>query len=194
MYYNNKGSVLVTTLIIFSIIITITMTCIGLNYSNSNIFRLEYKEANMKQLGYGAIDIVHNNILREVEVALKTTSNKEEFDKYFLGTNFIKNIKDISKVELKGVSVPKPNEIKIDKVNGFLEFDINTLVKDETYRKTFKASVKVKNPFYINDEVDNSARIFNYINSNEINNKLEKNETVEVNIEDLVIVYGYKEI
>ncbi|MGL4913483.1 MAG: hypothetical protein ACRC3Y_13750 [Romboutsia sp.] len=165
----------------------------GLNYSNSNIFSLEYKEANIKQLGYGAIEIVHSNILREVEVALRTSTNKDEFDKYFLGNKFINSIKDISKSELKGISLPKPSEIKIDKINGFLEFDINTLVKDENYRKKFKASVKIKNPF-INNNIDSTTDEYNNLHLDDVNNKLEDIKTIENNIDDIVVVYDYKEI
>lgn len=174
MFYNNKGSILVTTLIIFSIIITITMTCIALNYSNSSIFILEYKEANIKQIGYGAIEIVHSNILREVKIALETSTSKDEFDKYFLGNKFINSIKDISKSDLKGTSVTKPSEVKIDKINGFLEFDINSLVKDNNYKKKFQASVKIKNPF-IDDDTNLIISEYN-------------------NINDIVVVYDYKEI
>ena len=38
MYYSNKGSVLIFILIVFSIVSTITMMCIGLNYSNSRTY------------------------------------------------------------------------------------------------------------------------------------------------------------
>ena len=48
MYYNNKGSILIYILIVFSIVSTITMMCIGLNYSNSNS-NLNYQNLVIKE-------------------------------------------------------------------------------------------------------------------------------------------------
>lgn len=226
MYYNNKGSILVTTLIIFSIIVTMAMACIGLNYSNSNIFNLEYKEANIKEIGYGSIDVVHSNILREVEYVLQNTSNKDEFNNYFLGNNFLNNIKDISKSELNGALVNVPTKIKIDNINGLLEFDIISTVRDDIYVKKFQASVKIKNPFIsqvVNEQYENSeGNISDKIQvhydklyeSKEHDNKKEsigknvadlnilynnvlhedEKQIREFNINEIVIVYDYKEI
>ena len=75
-----------------------------------SIFNLEYKEANIKETGYGTIDVVHSNILKEVEFVLQNTSNKDEFNNYFLGNNFLSNIKDISKSELNGTLVSIPTK------------------------------------------------------------------------------------
>ena len=202
MYYNNRGSILVTTLIVFSIIVTISMACIGLHYSNSSIFNLEYKEANIKETGYGTIDIVHSNILKEVEFVLQNTSNKDEFNNYFLGNNFLSNIKDISKSDLSGTLVSIPTKIQVDNINGFLKFDIISTVKDDVYIKKFQASVKIKNPFFTqvpneeNESIEDSKEEKS-TNSDILDKNLlyeYKEESREFNINETVIIYNYKEI
>lgn len=180
MYLNNKGSILVTTLIIFSIIATIVMTCIGLNYTNSNIFTLELKESKIKQIGYGAIDIVHGKILKEVEEALKNLSTEDDFNKHFLGNTFKESICDISYGDLKNVSISIPNAISVDNKNKCLKFDINAKVKDKIYYKAFKASVKIINPYY---DIDNN-----------INYSPQDNISTELSSSCIVKVYNYKEI
>jgi len=203
MYYNNKGSILVTTLIVFSIIVTISMTCIALHYSNSSIFNLEYKEANIKEAGYSTIDIVHSNILKEVEFVLQNTSNKDEFNNYFLGNNFLSNIKDISKSELNGALVSIPTKIEVDNINGFLKFDIVSTVKDDVYIKKFQASVKIKNPFFTqvaseeNEGIEENDKEEKSTNLDILDKNLLyecKKESREFNINETVIVYNYKEI
>ena len=203
MYYNNRGSILVTTLIVFSIIVTIAMACIGLHYSNSSIFNLEYKEANIKETGYGTIDIVHSNILKEVEFVLQNTSNKDEFNNYFLGNNFLSNIKDISKSDLKGTLVSIPTKIEVDNINGFLKFDIISTVKEGVYIKKFQASVKVKNPFFTqvaneeNESIEEDGKEEKSTNLDIIDKSLlyeYKEESRDFNINEMVIVYNYKEI
>ena len=69
MYYSNKGSVLIFILIVFSIVSTITMMCIGLNYSNSRINNLNYQNIVMKESLLSSIELVHSNILKEVSIA-----------------------------------------------------------------------------------------------------------------------------
>jgi len=203
MYYNNKGSILVTTLIVFSIIVTISMTCIALHYSNSSIFNLEYKEANIKEAGYGTIDIVHSNILKEVEFVLQNTSNKDEFNNYFLGNNFLSNIKDISKSDLGGTLVSIPTKIQVDNINGFLKFDIISTEKDDVYIKKFQASVKIKNPFFTqvvnekNESIEEDGKEEKSTNLDILDKNLlyeYKEESREFNINETVIVYNYKEI
>ncbi|WP_325275762.1 hypothetical protein [Romboutsia sp.] len=192
------------------------MTCIGLHYSNSKIFNLEYKEVNIKEIGYGSIDIVHSNILREVEFVLQNTSNKDEFNNYFLGNKFLSNIKDVSKSELNGVLVNIPTKIKIDNINGLLEFNIISTVRDDIYIKKFQASVKIKNPFFsqvvtkkdeisegnISDTIQvHQGKLYenegNYkqehIENLNILHKTEK-QIREFDINKIVTVYNYKEI
>ena len=95
MYYSNKGSVLIFILIVFSIVSTITMMCIGLNYSNSRISNLNYKNIVMKESLLSSIELVHSNILKEVSIALENSETEEEFKNYFLGNIFVNNIKNL---------------------------------------------------------------------------------------------------
>lgn len=157
MYLNNNGSILLTTLIIFSIIATITMTCIGLNYSNSNIFALELKEEQIKQLGYGYIEILNSKIFKEVENALKNTSNEDEFYQYFLGNTIKNNVCNSYEQESKRISVSIPKNINIDKNSKSVKFDINIKVEEKVYNKTFKVSVEIINPY--NPDLENFTQI-----------------------------------
>lgn len=166
MQLNDKGSILITTILIFSIISTICMMCIGLNFSNENIFNLEYKNIILKEESLSGIEIVHSNILKEVDNAIKSTINEEEFNSYFMDLKFISSIKDISMSNLENVTISVPNKIVID--NNILKFNIISTAKDRNYIKKNQASVKIINPFiYSDDEIDKSK---------------------------LVIVYDYKEI
>ncbi len=166
MQLNDKGSILITTILIFSIISTICMMCIGLNFSNENIFNLEYKNIILKEESLSGIEIVHSNILKEVDNAIKSTINEEEFNSYFMDLKFISSIKDISMSNLENVTISVPNKIVID--NNILKFNIISTAKDRNYIKKNQASVKIINPFiYSDDEIYKSK---------------------------LVIVYDYKEI
>lgn len=168
MYLNNNGSILLTTLIIFSIIATITMTCIGLNYSNSNIFALELKEAQIKQLGYGYIEILNSKIFKEVENALKNTSNEDEFYQYFLGNTIKNNVCNSYEQESKHISVSIPKNINIDKNSKSVKFDINIKVEEKVYNKSFKVSVEIINPYNLEPEdltgvdINKILKFYNY--------------------------------
>lgn len=166
MQLNDKGSILITTILIFSIISTICMMCIGLNFSNENIFNLEYKNITLKEESLSGIEIVHSNILKEVDNAIKSTINEEEFNSYFMDLKFTSSIKDISMSNLENVTISVSNKIVID--NNILKFNIISTAKDRKYIKKNQASVKIINPFiYSDNEIDKSK---------------------------LVIVYDYKEI
>ncbi len=166
MQLNDKGSILITTILIFSIISTICMMCIGLNFSNENIFNLEYKNITLKEESLSGIEIVHSNILKEVDNAIKSTINEEEFNSYFMDLKFTSSIKNISMSNLENVTISVSNKIAID--NNILKFNIISTAKDRNYIKKNQASVKIINPFiYSDNEIDKSK---------------------------LVIVYDYKEI
>lgn len=199
MYLNNKGSILITTLMIFSIISTVCMMCIGLNYSNKSIFNLEHKNIHLKELALGAIEIVHSNISKEVEIAVQSSKNEEEFKQYFLENNFIHNIKDISKSDLDNVLVNTSKKILYDK-EGFIYFDIICNSSEDTYTKKIQASVKILNPYLAikenekdeeniidKPEVDDS-------NLNDIKDYYEENKHDSIDSKSLVIIYNYKEI
>ena len=163
MLSNNKGSILITTILIFSIISTICIMCIGLSFSNEKIFNLEYKNIILNEESLSGIDIVHSNILKEVNYAIKSSSNKDEFNSYFTNLNFINNIKDISMTDLENVTISTSNKIIID--DNILKFDIVSTAKDKNYLKKNQASVKIINPFIEdNTDIDNNklVTVYNY--------------------------------
>lgn len=159
MQLNDKGSILITTILIFSIISTVCMMCIGLNFSNENIFNLEYKNITLKEESLSGIEIVHSNILREVDNAIKNSINEDEFKNHLMDLNFISNIKDISMSNLENVAISVSNRIIID--NNVLKFDIISTSKDRNYIKKNQASVKIINPFN-NNELDKSKLVTVY--------------------------------
>ena len=159
MQLNDKGSILITTILIFSIISTVCMMCIGLNFSNENIFNLEYKNITLKEQSLSGIEIVHSNILREVDNAIKDSINEDEFKNHLMDLNFISNIKDISMSNLENVVISVSNRIIID--NNVLKFDIISTSKDRNYIKKNQASVKIINPFNYN-ELDKSKLVTVY--------------------------------
>ena len=163
MLSNNKGSILITTILIFSIISTICIMCIGLSFSNESIFNLEYKNIILTEESLSGIDIVHSNILKEVNYAIESSTNKDEFNSYFKNLNFINNIKDISMTDLENVTISTSNKIIID--DNILKFDIVSTAKDKNYLKKNQASVKIINPFIENNtDIDNNklVTVYNY--------------------------------
>ena len=163
MLSNNKGSILITTILIFSIISTICIMCIGLSFSNESIFNLEYKNIMLTEESLSGIDIVHSNILKEVNYAIESSTNKDEFNSYFKNLNFINNIKDISMTDLENVTISTSNKIIID--DNILKFDIVSSAKDKNYLKKNQASVKIINPFIENNtDIDNNklVTVYNY--------------------------------
>lgn len=172
MYTKSKGSILLTTVVVFSIIIIICMTCVGLNYSNLKIYNLEYIKVKMDEKGWSSIELVHSNIVKDVMNILENSQSEEEFNQYFLTQEFKKSTTDISYSDLKGVSINIPNKIVINEVDKTIEFKINSKVKDKNYSKDYEVSVKIKNPYY----------------------KVENNNQVKSNINEMVKVYDYKEV
>ena len=99
MLGRSKGSILITSLMVFTIVTMTCITCSGLILSNNRIFKLDYENEVLKQGNLGIIEIVHSNILNELKNALSNTNNEDEFYNYFTvnnSRNFINKVKDIS--------------------------------------------------------------------------------------------------
>lgn len=167
MYYSNKGSVLVFILIIFSIISTIIMMCIGLNYSNSRISNLNYQNIVIKESLLSSIELVHSNILKEVSIALENSETEEEFKNYFLGNTFINNIKNISNSQIQNTTIKIPSKIIYDS-NGLITFQIESIFKQDNFTKKYGASVEINTnlkSFNINDEIQIETLDNDYFNN-----------------------------
>ena len=201
MYYSNKGSVLVFILIIFSIISTIIMMCIGLNYSNSRISNLNYQNIVIKESLLSSIELVHSNILKEVSIAFENSETEEEFKSYFLGNTFINNIKNISNSQIQNITIKIPNKIIYD-LNGLITFQIESTFKQDNYTKKYIASVEINtnlNFFNISDEIEvenetlNNDYFNNFIDKYDknINYEKEKNLEYENQIKEIPNINNY---
>lgn len=187
MYLNNKGSVLVSTLITFSIVVITTTSLIGICYNNSKIFNLEYRDIIMKQKCYSAIEIVNNNISENVMFILQNSFNKEQFNDYFLNIDTLNKIKDISKSSLIKVDVSIPTKIEVNKEKNIIRFQVLTTLNDNQYSKKIQANVDIKNPFTdINKNEEN-------INAN-LNKVRQESDLKTYNLGEIIKIYDYKEI
>lgn len=199
MYYSNKGSVLIFTLVVFSIVSTITMMCIGLNYSNSRISNLNYQNIVMKESLLSSIELVHSNILKEVSIAIENSETEEEFKNYFFETIFINNIKNISNSQIQNTTIKIPGKINYDS-SGLITFKIESTFKQDNYTKKYEASVEINtklNSFNANEEIeieDETIDINHFSNLTDIhiNNQKENdleyenqtNKTLDINNEN----------
>ncbi len=181
MLLENKGSILIITLIIFSIISTVCIMCIGLIYTHNNMFELGYKDIQLKEISLSGIEISVSNVLSCVEEAIAVSSNEDEFREYFLGNNMIeciKKIKDTSYSSLEELSLKVENNTIYDR-GDFFEFDIESNVREKEFLKEIKVRVKIKNPWVgidIEDYMDKS-------NNNKIDDKTFNNYKVSENNE-----------
>ena len=175
MYYNNKGSVLVFVLIVFSIVSTVIMMCIGLNYSNSRISNLNYKNIVMKESLLSSIELVHSNILKEVKISLENSENEEVFKNYFLGNTFVNNIKNISNSQIQNTTITIPGKINCNS-EGLVTFQIQATFKEDNYTKKYGASVEINtnlefsNTSYETETKDESLNLENLTNFTEKDN------------------------
>lgn len=195
MYLNNKGYILVTTLMIFSIISIVCMMCIGLNYSNKSIFNLEYKNIKLKELSFSGIEVASSNILKEVNYAIENSSNEEEFKEYFLQKNVITRITDLSGVDLDNVYTSVADKILYEE-KGYIYFDIISKSLEDNYMKNTKASVKILNPYSKEESLvqgkEDNDEVLKIVDEYENNILININENIDAR--DLVTIYDYKEI
>ena len=208
MYYNNKGSVLIFTLIVFSIVSTITMMCIGLNYSNSRISNLNYQNIVMKESLLSSLELVHSNILKEVSIAIENSETEEEFKNYFLGNIFLNNIKNISNSQIQNTTIKIPGKIIYDS-RGLITFQIEAIFKQNNYTKKYRASVEIDTNLNFSNtsyEIENEVKALdiNYSNNSKdkhdkkindnYNDKIKTDNKDNINPSNIVKVYNYKEI
>ena len=193
MYYSNKGSVLIFILIVFSIVSTITMMCIGLNYSNSRINNLNYQNIVMKESLLSSIELVHSNILKEVSIALENSETEEEFKNYFLGNIFVNNIKNISNSQIQNTTIRIPSKIIYDS-SGLITFQIESTFKQDNYTKKYNLESENKTDKILdsnNETINNDKNIENdKVEIEDENNIKIKN----IDPSSIVTVYDYKEI
>lgn len=176
MYYNNKGSVLVFVLIVFSIVSTVIMMCIGLNYSNSRISNLNYKNIVMKESLLSSIELVHSNILKEVKISLENSENEEVFKNYFLGNTFVNNIKNISNSQIQNTTITIPGKINCNS-EGLVTFQIQATFKEDNYTKKYGASVEINTNLEFSNTSDETEKKDENLNLENLTNFTEKDNT-----------------
>ena len=196
MLQNNKGSIMIVTLIIFSIISTICITCISLTYSNINIASLELKNLQLKENALGAVEIVYGNIKNEIDNAIDSCSNSQEYISYIKRDNyksFILNCKDISKSDLDNTTVELTNKTPFGEVKNF-EFEMKVFAKENNYKKQVKVNIRIKNPWNEISTLQEDESI-EYIDTEEVITKIniENNEFNNINEIDIDEIYEDEE-
>lgn len=176
MYYNNRGSVLVFVLIVFSIVSTVIMMCIGLNYSNSRISNLNYKNIVMKESLLSSIELVHSNILKEVRISLENSENEEVFKNYFLGNTFVNNIKNISNSQIQNTTITIPGKINCNS-DGLVTFQIQATFKEDNYTKKYGASVEINTNLEFSNTSDETEKKDENLNLDNSTNFTEEYDT-----------------
>lgn len=191
MLHKDRGSILLVSVIVFSIIATISMSCVGLILSNNRIYNLEYINEKIKEGNIGLIEIVRSNILKEVKMAVENTKNESEFYSYITknqSREFIRKIEDVSNSSLSN------SQIKITynttaTTKKYIHYTISTKYIIENHDKHIVAKVKIKNP-WSEVKIDNKE-----INDDDIihDDEDEEIESSNINESDLVIFYNYEE-
>ena len=92
------------SLMTFSIVSLICITCSALILSNNRISDLEYKNEKLKEENLGLIELIKSNTLEEVSYIVENTKTEEAFYNYLKENNyksFPNRIKNISGIDLK---------------------------------------------------------------------------------------------
>ena len=76
---NNNGSILIMSLIIFSIISLMCITCSALILSNNKISNLEYKNEKLREQNLGLIELIKSNALIELKDIMYASKTEDEF-------------------------------------------------------------------------------------------------------------------
>lgn len=184
---NNKGSILIMSIIIFSIISLICITCSSLILSNNRIYELEYKTEKLKEMNLGVIELIYSNILKEVKFALENTTTESEFYDYLTKNNsniFINKIKRIENTNLENSIIDMSYNINLS-TKEYIHYKISTRSKLDIYDKYAFISVKIKNPFF-----EKTQQAINLANLQEEQQNVNLSEIKEY---ELITFYNYEE-
>lgn len=198
----SKGSILIISIIIFSIISLICITCSSLILSNNRISELEYKTEKLREENFGVIELIYSNILKEVKDATEKTETEDEFYEYLTKNNsgiFINKVKQIENPgsTIRTIDMAYNNNLS---TKEYIHYKISTKSKIDNYDKYALINVKIKNPWF--GKIQKGSEILNINQQNELimevnnenveDNKID-NEIIEINKGDLITFYNYEE-
>jgi len=216
MFGNNKGSILIVTLIIFSIVNTICMMSISLIGSSIKTSNLELKSLVLKEKALSSIEFVSLNMKDEVDNIIDKTNNWSEFVDYVRNDNFknfINKSKDISYYSLDNIQIELINKTPFGSVNN-LEFAMKVIAIDDVYKKQISVNITIKNPWdgitidnyivkdeekLIIEELEELNTDLDEVDSNIINNEdkeLDENLQIKDDLKNqkLINIYNYEEL
>ncbi|MCC3668268.1 MULTISPECIES: hypothetical protein [Terrisporobacter] len=197
----SKGSILIMSIITFSIISLICITCSSLILSNNRISELEYKTEKLKEENIGVIELIYSNMLKEVQYAIENTNTEDEFYNYLTKNNsgiFINKVKKIENTGLTNRTIDMAYDNNFS-TKEYIHYKILTKSKINNHDKYALISTKIKNPWF--GKVDNSSQEVNVSEQEENKDSnmvvdpenIDSDEIVEINEGDLITFYNYEE-
>ncbi|WP_343337749.1 hypothetical protein TPELB_28580 [Terrisporobacter petrolearius] len=193
----SKGSILIMSVITFSIISLICITCSSLILSNNRISELEYKTEKLKEENFGVIELIYSNMLKEVKYTVENTEIEDEFYNYLTKNNSAIFINKVKKIENTGTT---NRIIDMDFDNSlstkeYIHYKISIKSKINNHDKYALISVKIKNPWLGKKEKKlEESDIKEQEDSNiETNIENTEEEVTKINEGDLITFYNYEE-
>ncbi|MCC3865299.1 hypothetical protein K0040_13585 [Terrisporobacter petrolearius] len=185
------------SVITFTIISLICITCSSLILSNNRISELEYKTEKLKEENLGVIELIYSNMLKEVKYTVENTEIEDEFYNYLTKNNSAIFINKVKKIENTGTT---NRIIDMDFDNSlstkeYIHYKISTKSKINNHDKYALISVKIKNPWFTKTEKKlEESDIKKQEDSNiEINIENTEDEVTKINEGDLITFYNYEE-
>lgn len=193
----SKGSILIMSVITFSIISLICITCSSLILSNNRISELEYKTEKLKEENFGVIELIYSNMLKEVKYTVENTEIEDEFYNYLTKNNSAIFINKVKKIENTGTT---NRIIDMDFDNSlstkeYIHYKISIKSKINNHDKYALISVKIKNPWLGKTEKKLEESDINEQEDSNIETNIEntEDEVTKINEGDLITFYNYEE-
>lgn len=193
----SKGSILIMSVITFSIISLICITCSSLILSNNRISELEYKTEKLKEENLGVIELIYSNMLKEVKYTVENTEIEDEFYNYLTKNNSAIFINKVKKIENTGTTI---RIIDMDFDNSlstkeYIHYKISIKSKINNHDKYALISVKIKNPWLGKTEKKLEESDINEQEDSNIETNIEntEEEVTKINEGDLITFYNYEE-
>ncbi|WP_270305415.1 hypothetical protein, partial [Terrisporobacter petrolearius] len=193
----SKGSILIMSVITFTIISLICITCSSLILSNNRISELEYKTEKLKEENLGVIELIYSNMLKEVKYTVENTEIEDEFYNYLTKNNSAIFINKVKKIENTGTT---NRIIDMDFDNSlstkeYIHYKISIKSKINNHDKYALISVKIKNPWLGKTEKKLEESDINEQEDSNIETNIEntEEEVTKINEGDLITFYNYEE-